>query len=128
MVHPVLILTGRTSDYYLRDLLECNPEALIADEVGPEDVQEGLARVAKGEHFYRGPNLSENRLTPRERDVLRLMAWGKSDVEIARALGVKKQRVYNLISSVLAKLELENRVQAVHFYFGLSNYVRASGY
>lgn len=51
-------------------------------------------------------------LTGRERDVLRLLAEGKTDMEIAPALDLSKGTVSTHVRNILAKLNVENRVQA----------------
>ncbi|MBF6595578.1 MAG: hypothetical protein IVW51_14200 [Thermaceae bacterium] len=45
---PLLVLTGNPSSHYLRDLLELNPEGLIADPIGPEALKEAIVRVSEG--------------------------------------------------------------------------------
>jgi DNA-binding NarL/FixJ family response regulator len=54
-------------------------------------------------------------LTSRELDVLRLVAQGRENTEIAIALGISSRTAKNHVSSILAKLELDNRVQAAVF-------------
>ena len=55
-------------------------------------------------------------LTPREREIAALVALGKSDSEIAGALGISPRTVSGNVARILDKLRLHNRVQlAVHW-------------
>ena len=54
-------------------------------------------------------------LSPRERDVLRLIARGHSNRQIARDLAIGEQTVKTHVRSILSKLGLQNRVQAAIF-------------
>ena len=58
------------------------------------------------------------KLTPRENQVLDLIAHGKSNNEIAVALDIAESTVKNHMRNILEKLHLENRVQAAAFALG----------
>jgi DNA-binding NarL/FixJ family response regulator len=58
------------------------------------------------------PGEARAELTERESEVLRLMAGGKENAQIAEELFISAQTVKNHVSNILAKLEVENRVQA----------------
>jgi DNA-binding NarL/FixJ family response regulator len=51
-------------------------------------------------------------LTPRERDVLRLLAAGMENAQIADELVISTRTVRNHVASILAKLHMENRIHA----------------
>ena len=59
--------------------------------------------------------LPGTKLSPREKEVLELVAQGKSNKEIAAALGVAENTVKSYIKNILEKLHIENRVQAATF-------------
>jgi DNA-binding NarL/FixJ family response regulator len=56
-----------------------------------------------------------NRLTPRERDIARLVGTGLSNKGVARRLGVAEGTVKIHVHNILAKLELTNRVTLAMF-------------
>ena len=71
-----------------------------------------LARIGASEPAGEPvPNFAV-RLTDREREVLELMAAGRDNTQIAQELFISAQTVKNHVSNILAKLEVENRIQA----------------
>jgi DNA-binding CsgD family transcriptional regulator len=60
-----------------------------------------------------GGAAAEPRLTPRERDVLRLLIEGGSDRQIAQTLSISPKTAGNHVSAILAKLDVETRTAAV---------------
>jgi DNA-binding NarL/FixJ family response regulator len=67
-------------------------------------------RADRGRHAL--PREARAELTERESEVLRLIAEGKENAQIAEELFISVQTVKNHVSNILAKLEVENRVQA----------------
>jgi len=79
--------------------------------VSPRVAEVLLERVrAAGERPSRDPVVAE--LTDREREILRLIAEGCDNAEIGRRLYISPKTVKNHVSSLLAKLQMENRIQA----------------
>ena len=131
----VLVLSQYVEERYAADLLSANTSSvgyLLKDRVA--DVAEfvaALRRVADGgtaldpevvaQLLLRRKNDPAGRLTPREREVLALMAEGKSNSDIATALVVSDSAVAKHINSIFTKLDLsaadgDRRVLAVlHF-------------
>jgi len=131
----VLVLSQYVEERYAADLLSANTSKvgyLLKDRVA--DVAEfvaALRRVADGgtaldpevvaQLLLRRKNDPAGRLTPREREVLALMAEGKSNSDIATALVVSDSAVAKHINSIFTKLDLsaadgDRRVLAVlHF-------------
>jgi DNA-binding NarL/FixJ family response regulator len=88
-------------------------EALLAPSVTRRLIAEFAARPSQG----RPRPAALNALTPRETDVLRLIARGRSNAEIAEDLVVAEQTVKTHIGRILAKLNLRDRAQAVVFAY-----------
>ncbi|GAC55781.1 putative two-component response regulator [Gordonia amicalis NBRC 100051 = JCM 11271] len=87
-------------------------EALLAPSITKRLITEVTARRRRPS---RNPALEH--LTPREREVLDLVADGKSNAEIGADLYVTEQTVKTHVSSLLGKLALRDRAQAVVFAY-----------
>ena len=132
--HParVLVLTTYDLDEYVYDALQAGASGFLLKDTPPPQLADGIRAVAGGEallaptvtrrlieEFARiGParrtRPSElDELTPRELDVLRLLARGMSNAEIAAALVLGDTTVKTHVTHVLGKLGLRDRVQAV---------------
>ena len=86
--------------------------ALLAPEVTRQLVGRYAARIrpAKG-------TPDDSALTPRELEVLRLIAGGLSNSEIAATLVISPETVKTYVSRILTKLDLRDRVQAVVYAY-----------
>jgi DNA-binding NarL/FixJ family response regulator len=78
--------------------------------LSPRIAQTLLERIREREHFQ--PELPPIPLSQRELDVLRLVAQGRGDTEIGETLHIGPGTVTKHVSSLLMKLQVENRVQA----------------
>jgi DNA-binding NarL/FixJ family response regulator len=116
----VLVLSQYVEERYATDLLASSTRAvgyLLKDRVAHvEDFLDALRRVAAGgtaldpevvaQLLVRRQADPRDRLTPREHEVLRLMAEGRSNTGIAEALRVSQSAVEKYVTNVFAKLDL----------------------
>jgi len=115
----VLVITANPSAPYLRDLVDLAPDGLLALPASTKEIRRYLLRVASGERLHLIPPLEADPLTPLERAVLRHLALGLDNGQIARELGQTKKTVSNRVSEVCAKLGVRGRTQAALHYLGL---------
>jgi DNA-binding NarL/FixJ family response regulator len=135
----VLMLTTFDLDEYVVDAFRAGASGFLLKTAPPHQLVAALRTVHEGdallapastrrliEEFARAPEeppaLAE--LTARERDVLRLLARGLTNAEIAAELVVETSTVKSHVAGVLSKLDLRDRVQAVVFAYE-SGLVRA---
>jgi DNA-binding NarL/FixJ family response regulator len=90
-------------------------ETLLAPSVTRRLIGRYLEQPGVGEHVAVDPRVK--RLSERETEVLRLVAQGLSNAEIADELVVSQTTVKTHVASVLRKLEVRDRVQAVVLAF-----------
>jgi DNA-binding NarL/FixJ family response regulator len=138
--HPdrprVLILTTFDLDDYVYEALRAGASGFLLKDAPADELIHAVRVVAGGEallaptvtrrliaefaarpHPGRPRPTALNALTPRETDVLRLIARGRSNAEIATDLVVAEQTVKTHIGRILAKLGLRDRAQAVVFAY-----------
>ncbi len=128
----VLILTTFEQDDYIFGALRAGASGFLLKRTRPEELIAAVHTVAAGDSLLSPsvtrrvidrmaqqptPELSDHaildRLTPRERDVLELIARGLSNREIAAALVVEESTIRTHVKRILMKLGLRDRVQAV---------------
>jgi DNA-binding NarL/FixJ family response regulator len=129
----VVMLTTFDMDEYVYDALRAGASGFLLKDVPPEQLVDGIRAVAKGdallapsvtrrviEEFVRRPPASVRTLPPkleeltvRELQVLKLIARGLSNAEIATELFISETTVKTHVAHVLMKLDLRDRVQAV---------------
>jgi DNA-binding NarL/FixJ family response regulator len=131
----VLILTTFERDDYVFEALQIGASGFLLKTAPPEDLLTAVRVVSRGEallspsvtrrviqevtrHQRRAPRSPDlDRLTQRELEVLRLLAEGRSNAEIAAELCLSEATVKTHTSSILSKLGLRDRVQVVIFAY-----------
>ncbi len=128
----VLILTGFEADEAILRAVQEGTDGFLLKDVPPQELCKAVRLVAAGEVYmqpsvvkklvaYMGKRTAEeaslkgSALTPREHQVLRLMARGYSNQEIADLMGVSLETVRSHVKSILQKLDQPNRTRAVLF-------------
>ncbi len=130
--HRVLIVTTYELDEYVVEALRAGAAGFILKDAPPEDLVHAVRVVAAGDALL-APSVTRRlleqvvprlaaptdppseleELTPREREVLLLVARGRSNAEIAQELFLSELTVKTHVSHVLTKLGLRDRVQLV---------------
>jgi DNA-binding NarL/FixJ family response regulator len=130
----VVILTTFEDDAYIFGALSAGASGFLLKRTRPEDLLAAIRTVADGDALLSPsvtsrviermageppPQLAQDpriaALTPREREVLELVASGLSNAEIAAALVIEESTVKSHTKRILAKLGVRDRVQAVIF-------------
>jgi DNA-binding CsgD family transcriptional regulator len=93
--------------------LQSNRDILLVGLPDEADVVVDEAAVRAGTRLDAGPEDSDGALTRRELTVLRLVAHGLGNKEIARELGISRHTVKYHLASLLAKLGVHSRTEAV---------------
>ena len=113
----ILILTTFARPGYLRRALEAGVRGYLLKETPAEQLAEAVRNIQNGQRMI-APELaltafdSNDPLTDRERQVLKLAGEGISNAEIGRRLHLAEGTVRNYLSEAIHKLNAENRIEA----------------
>jgi DNA-binding NarL/FixJ family response regulator len=132
---PVLALTTFNDDELLSGVLRAGAAGFVLKDSPAEELIRAVHAVASGNGFldpavtariltaYRNtaapvrPSAAFDGVTPRERDVLRLIARGRTNTEIAQELGISALTVKTHIGRIFTKLGLRDRASAIVFAY-----------
>jgi len=133
----VIVLTSNPSDAQLFQALKAQAVAYLSKDVTAEQLVDAVKHVARGEHpinesLTTRPKVAEHvleqfqelywrseaegfisPLTPRETEILKYIAEGYLNKQIAAELGISEQTIKNHVTSILRKLNANARTEAV---------------
>ncbi|WP_314221777.1 response regulator transcription factor [Streptomyces zaehneri] len=131
----ILVVTTFNLDEYVYEALRAGASGFLLKDSPPRDLVQGIRTIAAGESLLapavtrqlvgrfadrirphaRGAGVPQalSVLAPRETEVLKLIAEGLSNAEIADRLVLSRETVKTYVSRILTKLDLRDRVQAV---------------
>jgi len=131
----VLMVTTFNLDEYVYEALRAGASGFLLKDAPPAQLLHGIRTVASGAALL-APEVTRQlvgryaarirpaedtpddvALTPRELEVLRLIADGRSNGEIAATLVISHETVKTYVSRILTKLDLRDRVQAVVYAY-----------
>ncbi len=124
---PVVLLTTFDDPALPLRAAEAGAQGFLLKDASPEDLHEAIVRVARGEtllapvptdpvrarYAYRDQGAPTDTFNEREVAILRLIAGGYSNKEIARAVFLSEGTVKNYVSEILDKLGTRDRTRAV---------------
>ncbi|ROP74621.1 response regulator transcription factor [Curtobacterium sp. PhB115] len=132
----ILVVTTFNLDEYVFDALRAGASGFLLKDASPPQLLDAIRTIARGEALvdpavtrtligsFAGrirppviPAGESTQLTPRELEVLRLLARGMSNVEIAEAMFVTRETAKTYVSRILLKLGVRDRVQAVVYAY-----------
>jgi two-component system, NarL family, response regulator LiaR len=127
----VVVVTSYHADEYIFPALRAGAISYVLKDIPMDELAQAIRRAARGEatlnpvvaarvlQELRGPRAETpnpfTELTDREMDILRLVAEGLSNIEIANRLVITENTVKGHVSNILSKLHLSDRTQAAIF-------------
>lgn len=115
----VIALTASVDEARMVGALRAGAAGYLRKDADPEVLVSAIRAAVRGRTYVdpslreAGPATAEDELTPRETEVLRQLAFGRSNREIAGTLLVSEETVKSHVGHVLAKLRVDNRTQAI---------------
>ncbi len=121
----VIALTSFGEERLIKDVLEAGAISYLFKKIAADDLAKAIRAAYNGISTYapevteilvqsvRQPGTTFENLTPREREVLSLMVKGQGNIEIANTLTVSLSTTKTHVSSILAKLGVTTRSEAI---------------
>ena len=123
----IVMLTAHDEDAYIRAVMRAGVSGYLLKEEAVDTVVKAVRAVKKGAAWYsqtiaerfvqwqfgREPEIEDAQLTPRERELLVLVAKGWDNARIAQELSLAEQTVRNYTSTLYEKLQVHSRAEAI---------------
>ena len=130
----VVILTSHAGENFLEQAMRAGASGYVLKQVGNEELIRAIRAAHRGEvaldtrtatqviksYLEMGKTVDESSfkdLSPREKEVLALVAEGESNKEIGAKLNLTEITVRNYVSNILNKLQLRNRIELAKYAF-----------
>jgi DNA-binding NarL/FixJ family response regulator len=124
---PLILLTTFDDSQVMLEAVEAGAQGFLLKDAAPEDLRDGILNVRRGDSLlqpvatdavrsrfaYRETSAPSGNFSEREVAILRLLAGGYSNKEIARSVHLAEGTVKNYVSEILDKLDARDRTQAV---------------
>lgn len=126
----VLFLTSYADDESLLAAVAAGAHGYLLKEIGSQGLIQAIQTVAGGRSILdpavtaralawiknRGASFASDKLSPQEERVLALVADGKTNREIAEALGLREKTIKNYLANIFDKLHITRRSQAAAYF------------
>ncbi len=124
----ILVLSMHDSAGHVTQALKCGAHGYLTKYCEPDEVIEAIRRIANGRRAF-SPEIADilaseaitdnmpalHALTPREFEVLRMLAQGESTNRIADAMHLSPKTVFNYLSMIRQKLDADSDFKLLHF-------------
>jgi DNA-binding NarL/FixJ family response regulator len=125
----IVVLTMHFSDQLVRDIVEAGAQGYVMKSDADRELVAAVQTIANGGSYFTSvaantlagphdrpsPSAFRNRLTPREREIVQLLAEGKTSKEAGASLGISTKTVETHRANTMRKLELHSLPELVRY-------------
>ncbi len=128
----IVVLTMHEDEYYMREMFQAGARAFVLKKSAPDNLAVALRAATMGQHFVDpamagrlvpaaagrarpSQSVHTERLTPREREVCKLLALGHTNAEVAQQLCISPRTVETHRNHIMKRLNLASRAELVRY-------------
>jgi DNA-binding NarL/FixJ family response regulator len=119
MLEHVIVLTSYETDEDIYRAIQAGAEGYLLKNTSQREMVDAIRSVYAGNRYIPhriasrlAERMTRSNLTPRELEILKILAKGLTNKQIAHALGISDNTVRNHINSIIEKLEVSDRTEA----------------